>query len=107
MASIERVASTADLAPGSMRRVTVQGREVLLVNHAGQFHATAADCTHEGGPLEEGQLKGLEVECPWHGGTFNVATGEVLAAPPEQPLSRYAVIIQGDDLLVDVGTAPA
>ena len=83
------------------------GREVLLVNHEGQFYATAADCTHAGGPLDEGQLDGLEVECPWYGGTFNVATGVVLAAPPVEPLPRDTVIIRGDDVLVDVGTAPA
>ena len=40
------------------------------------------------------------MECPYHGGQFNVRTGEVVSAPPERPLTRYQVRVEGDSVLV-------
>ena len=107
MPSFERVAAVSDMPPGAMRRVSVQGREVLLVNQDGSFHALSPDCTHAGGALEDGTLTAGEVTCPIHGGVFSLTTGEPLGGPPDAPLSCYTVTVSGDDLLVDVGTASA
>lgn len=107
MPSVERVAAVSEVAPGEMRRVSVQGREVLLVNQDGSFYALTADCTHAGGALEDGTLLSGEVQCPLHGGVFSMKTGEPMGGPPGAPLSCYAVTVRGDDVLVDVGTAPA
>jgi nitrite reductase/ring-hydroxylating ferredoxin subunit len=42
------------------------------------------------------------VECPFHGGQFNVRTGEVVASPPEEPLPVYPVQVEGDEIRVAV-----
>ncbi len=107
MASIERVGDISDLKPGEMKRATVQGRDVLLVNWKGALLAFSADCTHAGGPLDEGSLEEGEIECPWHGGRFSLESAHPVSGPPSQPLARYKVIVRGQDVLVDVGTAPA
>lgn len=81
----------------------VGGKQVLLVNLDGELAAVSAECTHAGGPLEEGFLENGEIECPWHFGRFDLKTGGVTAAPPILPLPRYKVWIRGDEVLVDVG----
>jgi nitrite reductase/ring-hydroxylating ferredoxin subunit len=54
-----------------------------------------------GGPLAEGELSGEVLTCPWHGGQFNVTTGEVARLPPPQNVRTYAVKIERDDILVE------
>ena len=107
MASVERVASIDDLPAGAMQRVTVQGRDVLLVNVGGEFSAVSADCPHAGAPLEEGDLLEASVVCPWHGSSFAIPGGDLLEGPAIDPLRSYRVIIRGNDVLVDVGTGSA
>ena len=53
-----------------------------------------------GGPLADGWLNGDEVECPWHGSRFCVKTGEVVKQPATEPVARYSVRIEGDDVYV-------
>jgi 3-phenylpropionate/trans-cinnamate dioxygenase ferredoxin subunit len=57
------------------------------------FFAFDALCTHEGYSLSEGELMGMEVECPQHFSKFNVRTGEVRAAPAKEPLGTYPVVV--------------
>jgi nitrite reductase/ring-hydroxylating ferredoxin subunit len=106
MASVEQVGKVGELAPGDTRRVEVGGKGVLLVNVNGRLLTVAAECTHAGGPLEEGFLEGNTVECPWHGGQFDLDTGQPVSGPPMIALARYKVWVRGEDVLVDVGQAP-
>lgn len=66
--------SSLDLADGSMKQFELEGIEggkVLLLNSGGSFHATSANCTHFGAPLEKGVLApDGKLICPWHGGTI-------------------------------------
>ena len=64
--------SSLDLKDGSMKQVEVKGVEggkVLLSKWGGKVHATSANCTHFGAPLEKGVLSpDGRITCPWHGG---------------------------------------
>ena len=51
------------------------GREIAIFCSNGRFYAIDNTCTHEGGPLGEGELDDCIVTCPWHGWQFNVKTG--------------------------------
>jgi len=106
MSSVEQVTKVSDLSPGEMKRVEVAGKVVLLANADGDLLALAGECTHAGGPLDEGFLEHGEIECPWHQGRFNVRSGEVTGPPPLEPLPRYKVWVRGEDVIVDVGQAP-
>ena len=77
--------------PGSASLVA----ETAVFNVAGNFCATHAKCTHRGGPLNEGELDGSTVTCPWHGAQFNVCTGAVLRGPATEPVKTYRVIVEG------------
>jgi nitrite reductase/ring-hydroxylating ferredoxin subunit len=67
---------------------------------SGQYRAIGSVCTHQGGPLAEGELDGNIVTCPWHGGQFDVETGEVLAPPPATDEPVYEVRVEADEIQV-------
>lgn len=97
-----RVAKVSEVAPETTLRVVVNGNELLLCNAGGNLYAIEDVCTHDGGPLDQGQLEGETVVCPRHGATFDVRTGDALTLPAVVPLMTYPVSIEGDDVFVDV-----
>ena len=99
-ASFTKVARQGELAPGEMKLVALPGERILLVNLQGEYLAVGERCPHADGPLAEGWLEGEVLECPWHGGQFNVRTGAVLSPPATQGLPRYQVRLDGDEILV-------
>jgi 3-phenylpropionate/trans-cinnamate dioxygenase ferredoxin subunit len=104
MPDFKPVASLNDLPPGEMTIVEVNGEEVAIANVDGEICAFSNHCTHKGGPLGEGLLlPGGVVECPFHGGQFNVRTGEVVAPPPGEPIKVFAVQVEGDQISVESG----
>jgi nitrite reductase/ring-hydroxylating ferredoxin subunit len=102
MSKLVKVAETKAVAPGTGKVVDAEGRSLALFNVAGTFHAIDNTCTHQGGPLGEGDLAGEVITCPWHGAQFNVKTGEVLAPPAGKGVQSFPVKVQGDDVLVEL-----
>ncbi|HEU4758921.1 MAG TPA: non-heme iron oxygenase ferredoxin subunit [Dehalococcoidia bacterium] len=102
MTEFVKVATAGEIPAGEMKIVEVAGHEVVLANVGGQFFAFASECTHRGGPLGEGLLMDDVVECPFHGGQFNVRTGEVVSAPPSEPIKTYPVQVEGGEVKVAV-----
>ena len=96
-----RVASTADVPPGSGAVVVADGRAIALFNVEGSFHAIDNTCLHRGGPVGEGDLEGKVVTCPWHGFQYDVTTGRNLF-DPDVGLQRFDVRVDGDDVLIAV-----
>ncbi len=84
----------------------MDGEKIMLIRDGDVVRAYSADCPHAGGPLEEGALCRGRIICPWHKGTFDAATGKVLEPPPLVPLKRYAVIVDGDDVMVTPDKLP-
>lgn len=85
---------------GGLMLVDLDGERVVLANAGGQIYALAELCTHVMRPLSEGDLDGEELVCPFHGGRFDVKTGEALGPPVSEPLAVYNVKIQGSDVLI-------
>jgi len=96
-----------ELAPGTMKRVDLRGRRILLVNVAGRVCAVDDTCTHEDASLSTGVLKGELVKCPLHGSRFNVCTGKALEEPAEDDLRTYAVRLEGGRILIGLPEAGA
>ena len=97
-----KVAQASELEPNRGKLVEVQGKKFALFNVDGKFYAIDNTCTHRGGPLSEGELKGDEVTCPWHGSRFNVKTGSVLTPPARQGVKTFPVRVTGDDVEVEI-----
>ena len=89
-----------DFPPGSMKKVGVAGEDVVVGNVAGKLYAISNKCTHRGGPLNEGELEGSTVTCPWHGGQFDLLTGKVLGPPPMKDEIAFEVKIDGQNVLL-------
>jgi 3-phenylpropionate/trans-cinnamate dioxygenase ferredoxin component len=96
-----RVAKVSEIAPGTTRRVVVDGVEILLCNVDGKLYAIEDVCTHDGGPLDQGTLEGDQVVCPRHGATFDVRTGDALTLPAVLPVMTFEVSVADDDVFVD------
>jgi nitrite reductase/ring-hydroxylating ferredoxin subunit len=97
-----KVAKVDDLEDGELMPVEVDGEPVCLAKVDGEVYAFTDDCTHIGGPLNEGELDGEVLTCPWHGAQFNVRTGQVLRGPARQDIQTYAVQVDNDDVLVSI-----
>lgn len=95
-----RVAQLSQLRSDRAERVVVDGEPILLVRGGDTVHAYSADCPHAGAPLEEGALCHGRIICPWHKGTFDVSTGNVLEPPALVALDRYPAVVAGDDVMV-------
>ncbi len=100
MEGFVKVAVTADLPSGELMLVEVENERIVLANVDGQYYALTDVCTHAECPLSDGELEGEVLECPCHGSQFDVRTGEVVGPPANEPLTRYAVRIERDDILV-------
>lgn len=86
----------SDLPSGSGMLVTVGSADVAVFNVNGSFYAIDDACTHEGGPLSEGELDGDTVICPWHGSCFNVKTGTATCGDATEPVQTYRVVIDNE-----------
>jgi nitrite reductase/ring-hydroxylating ferredoxin subunit len=98
-----KVATVGEIPAGKAKQVTVGGRRIGVFNVAGTLHAIEDTCTHRGGPLSEGEFRGTEVVCPWHGARFDVTTGAHLSPPAPSGVASYKVQVVGDEIQVDVG----
>jgi len=94
------VGKTSDIPPGTVRVFVVEGYNVAVANVDGQFYAFADVCTHDGGPVAEGELDGCVIECPRHGARFDITTGQALSMPAVIPLPVYDLKVEGDELKV-------
>lgn len=103
MARYVTVAKTSEIPPGKTMVVEVDDREILVAHVAGDgFYAIGDICTHDGGPLGEGDLNGATVECPRHGATFDVRDGAALTMPAIVPVPTFPVRVEGDEIQIGV-----
>jgi 3-phenylpropionate/trans-cinnamate dioxygenase ferredoxin subunit len=100
MSAFIRVAETSDIPTGRVKVVVVGDRRIALCNVDGQFYAIDDLCTHDGGPLDQGELAGDVIECPRHGARFDVRTGKVRALPAVKPLNTYPLRVEGSEIQV-------
>lgn len=100
MANVVKVAQISDVPPGQAKTVTAGDQRIALCNVEGTFYAVDDLCTHDYGPLGEGDLYGAEIECPRHGAIFDVRTGEVIALPAMKPLNTYEIRVDGEDISI-------
>lgn len=98
-----KIADEQEIPPGRLKLVDVHGTRVAVANVGGSFYAFSDECTHDGGPLSEGDLEGEIVTCPWHFSRFNVRTGEIVESPAEEVVETYEIKVE--DGSVHVGPA--
>jgi 3-phenylpropionate/trans-cinnamate dioxygenase ferredoxin subunit len=83
-----------------MVSVKIGTDEVLLINLEGDLHACDDICTHAYANLSEGDLEDGEIVCPLHGAVFDVASGKPVTPPATEALRKFAIRVEGDDVMV-------
>jgi 3-phenylpropionate/trans-cinnamate dioxygenase ferredoxin subunit len=98
-----RVATVDEVPVESLKKVEAGSTPVCLA-HAedGNFYAMNDICTHEEFSLCEGELWGMDVECPQHGSRFNLVTGKVTGLPAVIPATTYPVTVEGQNVFIEV-----
>jgi nitrite reductase/ring-hydroxylating ferredoxin subunit len=102
LARFVKVAKISEIPESGAIAVEVEGTTVALVRLGGAVYALADSCPHEAGPLSEGQLRGEDIECPWHRSCFNVKTGLVTRDPATEDVATYKVRIVGDAVEIEI-----
>ena len=94
------VARLDEIPEGKVKVVDAGGTRIALCNYAGTIYAIDDVCTHDRGPLGQGELVANEIECPRHGARFDVLTGRATRLPAVRPVRTYPVRVS--DGLVEV-----
>ena len=95
------IAPSTELPNGERLFIEVEGKSIVIFNIADQFFAIADICTHDDGPLGDGDLEGYNIVCPRHGGGFDVRTGKAVQLPVVVDVAAYPVRVE--DGMIQVG----
>jgi len=98
------VCPLSELPPGERKLVEWEDLEIGVFNCGGSFYAIEDRCSHDNGPLAEGELdeRACTIECPRHGSLFDLRTGNPLTLPAYVPVDVFPVIVEGDAIKLEV-----
>jgi 3-phenylpropionate/trans-cinnamate dioxygenase ferredoxin component len=106
-----RACAVTDVKPGTAHRVDVDGHRVAVVRLPAltpgapdDWYAIDDTCSHADYSLSEGDVweEEREIECPKHGSTFSLLTGEPQTLPATKPVPVYGVRVEGDDVYLEL-----
>ncbi|MEP7137143.1 MAG: non-heme iron oxygenase ferredoxin subunit [Chloroflexota bacterium] len=90
------IAPVSELPNGERLFIEVAGKALVIFNIAGQYFCIGDVCTHDDGPLGDGDLEGFNIVCPRHGGEFDVQTGKAVQMPAVVDIPAYPVkVVEG------------
>jgi 3-phenylpropionate/trans-cinnamate dioxygenase ferredoxin subunit len=94
------VATVDELSSGQRKLIEIDGEPMAVFNIAGQYFAIADVCSHDDGPVAEGEVSGTEIACPRHGAHFDLHTGKALTLPAVVDIPAYPVRVVGDEVQI-------
>ena len=103
MAEVD-VCPLAELPPGEVKIVRAGELAVGVYNLDGELYALEDRCSHDDGPLAEGDFdveEGYAV-CPRHGAHIDIRTGRPLTLPAVEPVDTFPVRVEGGIVKVQV-----
>jgi len=95
------IAPASELPSGERLFLEIAGKAIVIFNIADQLFAIGDVCTHDDGPLGDGELEGYNIVCPRHGAEFDVRTGKVMQMPAVVDIPAYPVRVV--DGMIQVG----
>jgi len=98
------IGAQSDLPNGERLFVQIDDLPIVVFNIGGELYAIADLCSHDDGPLGDGEVEGYEVTCPRHGASFDVRTGKVLSLPAVEDIPAYPVRVVEGKIEVGVPT---
>jgi 3-phenylpropionate/trans-cinnamate dioxygenase ferredoxin component len=96
-----QIASVEQIPFGERVFIELGGKSIVLFNLAGKFFAIGDVCTHDNGPVGDGDIEENEIICPRHGARFDIRTGKATSLPALVDIPAYPVrIVEG---MVEIG----
>ncbi len=95
------IASVSELPNGERLFIEVGDEPIVIFNIAGHFYAIGDVCTHDGGPLGDGELTDHQVVCPRHGAHFDVRNGKAMTLPAVVDAPSYPIRVK--DGMIEIG----
>lgn len=92
------IGRASDFPKDRLHRLQIDGRDIVLLYHAGEYRALDGICPHTGGFLWLGKREGACIVCPWHGAKFDVATGANVCGTAPRGLTAYSVVEEEGNL---------
>jgi 3-phenylpropionate/trans-cinnamate dioxygenase ferredoxin subunit len=92
------IAPVAELPVGERLFIEAAGRSIVIFNLAGKFYAIGDVCSHDSGPVGDGDIEQHEIICPRHGARFDIRTGKATSLPAVVDIPSYPVRVVGDML---------
>ena len=104
MAQVIDVCPVGELRPGESRLVEWEDLEIGVFNCAGTVYAIEDRCSHDDGPLVEGELDqdACTIECPRHGSLFDLRTGKPNTLPAYVPVDIFPVVVEDEKIKLEV-----
>jgi 3-phenylpropionate/trans-cinnamate dioxygenase ferredoxin subunit len=102
MSEFVKVAKVSDIPDPGKITLEVDDRLVVVAHVDGKYYCIDDVCTHDGGPLGDGELCGFELACPRHGSKFDVRSGIPSTMPATERTESHQVKIVGEDILVSL-----
>jgi len=97
-----QVVPADDLMNGERLFVEIDELPIVIFNIGGELYAIADVCSHDDGPVGDGELDGYEITCPRHGASFDVRNGKVLSLPAVVDIPAYSVRVVNGQIEVGV-----
>jgi 3-phenylpropionate/trans-cinnamate dioxygenase ferredoxin subunit len=91
-----------DLPNGERLFLQIDDRPIVIFNIAGDFYAIGDVCTHDEGPLGEGEIEGWEIVCPRHGAHFDIRTGQAVVLPAVVDTPAYPVRVVNGQIEIGI-----
>ena len=96
------VGKTIEIKPNQMKKVSIDGNDIVVMNIDANYFAISDTCSHAGGSLSEGKIEGSTITCDWHGAQFECKSGKLIKFPAKiDDLKSYKVIVESDNIFVD------
>ena len=86
-----QITSVQEIPNGERLFFEIDGLPIVLYSLNGQYFATGDECSHDGGPIGDGEIDGNEIVCPRHGARFDIRTGKVTGMPAITDIPSYPV----------------
>lgn len=95
------VAPVEDLPNGERLFIEIREEFIVVFNIGGDYYAIADLCTHDDGPLGDGEISDHAIACPRHGARFDLRTGEALTLPAVTDIPAYPLRVR--DGVIEIG----
>lgn len=102
MSEFVKVANINDIPDPGKAMLEIDERLIVLMHVGGQFFCLEDLCTHDGGPLGEGDLEDHTLACPRHGAKFDIRNGAAVTMPATEATKSHQVKVENGEVWVQL-----